>query len=147
MGKGENMFRLFALILLVALPAHADDEIFTPIPAGDHQLEDFLWTARPLVVFADSPNDPRFIQQMEFLADQSKDLITRDVVVITDTMPDDASAIREDLRPRGFMLVLIGKDGAIYLRKATPWRVRELTRSIDKMPIRQQEMDDMRAGL
>lgn len=141
------MFRLFALILLIALPAHADSETFTPIPAGEYQLEDFLWTARPLVIFADSPNDPRFIQQMEFLADQPEDLIARDVVVIIDTAPANASAIREDLRPRGFMLVLIGKDGEIYLRKATPWRVRELTRSINKMPIRQQEIRDMQTRL
>ena len=44
------------------------------------------------------------------------------------------------MRPRGFMLVLVGKDGGIKLRKPRPWDVREITRSIDKMTIRQREI-------
>jgi len=114
-------------------------------PAGDQQLGDFLWLARLIVVFADSPADPRFIQQMEYLKARPQDLIDRDVVVITDTDPAAKSPIREALRPRGFDLVLIGKDGAKYLRKPTPWDVREISRSIDKMPDRQQELRDLRA--
>jgi hypothetical protein len=43
------------------------------------------------------------------------------------------------------MLVLIGKDGQIELRKPAPWDVREITRSIDKMPLREQEVEDRRA--
>ncbi len=136
------MIRLVMFLVVVALPVWADEGEFAPISAGEHTLDEFLWIARPLVIFADNPNDPRFIQQMEFLNEQSEDLVARDVVVITDTDPEADTAIREELRPRGFMLVLIGKDGAIYLRKPTPWRVRELTRSIDKMPIRLQEIRD-----
>jgi len=40
--------------------------------------------------------------------------------------------------------VLIGKDGGVKLRKPFPWSVRELSRSIDKMPMRQQELRDRR---
>ena len=64
------------------------------------------------------------------------------MVVITDTDPDAKSALRTKLRPRGFMLVLIGKDGGVKLRKPAPWDVRELTRVIDKTPERQQEVRD-----
>lgn len=124
----------------------AEEAVFSPVEAGEQQLDEFLWTHRPLVIFADSPNDPRFVEQMEFLAARFEDLITRDVVVITDTDPAANSPIREQLRPRGFMLVLLSKDGDIHLRKPTPWQVRELTRSVDKMPIRQQELRDMRMG-
>ena len=42
------------------------------------------------------------------------------------------------------MLVIIGKDGSVKQRKPLPWNVRELSRSIDKMPLRQQEMRDRR---
>lgn len=140
------MFRIFALIFLIATPALAEDAVFAPIDAGTHELEEFLWISRPLVIFADSPNDPRFIQQMQYLEEQFADLMAHDVVVITDTDPAGLSPIREHFRPRGFMLVLVGKDGNIYLRKATPWQVRELTRSIDKMPIRLQELRDLRSG-
>lgn len=54
--------------------------------------------------------------------------------------------MRQRLRPRGFMLVLIGKDGGVKLRKPVPWDVREISRSIDKFPLRQQEIRDRRAA-
>ncbi len=104
------------------------------------ELSDFRWIARPVVVFADSPADPRFREQMKLLAARPEALAARDVVVITDTDPAANSSIRQALRPPGFMVVLIAKDGAINLRKPVPWDVRELTRSIDKMPLRQDEL-------
>ncbi len=57
------------------------------------------------------------------------------------------SDLRTKLRPRGFMLVLMGKDGEVKLRKPLPWTVRELSRSIDKMPMRQREEREGREGL
>ena len=108
------------------------------------ELEAFRWIARPLVVFADSENDPRFIQQMEYISEGLTRLGDRDVVVVVDTDPAARSPIRTELRPRGFDLVLIGKDGFKYLRKPLPWDVREISRSIDKLPLRQQELRDMR---
>ncbi len=109
-------------------------------------LNEFLWIKRPIVVFADSPSDPRFIQQMDLLNALPEELITRDVIVLTDTDPAAKSALRKKLRPRGFMLALIGKDGTIYLRKPFPWNVRELSRSIDKLPLRKQEIRDRRSA-
>jgi len=107
-------------------------------------LNEFVWKNRPLIVFADSPNDPRYIQQLAFLNDQIEELHTRDVIVLTDADPAANSALREQLRPRGFMIVLLAKDGTIYLRKPSPWDVREISRVIDKLPLRQQEMRDRR---
>ncbi|MEM1064125.1 MAG: DUF4174 domain-containing protein [Pseudomonadota bacterium] len=108
--------------------------------AADIDLADFLWLARPIVVFADTPADPRFREQMALLDARPEELIERDVVIITDTDPDARSAVRRQLRPRGFMMALLGKDGDVKLRKPFPWDVRELSRSIDKMPLRQQEL-------
>ena len=109
-------------------------------------LNEFVWIKRPLVVFADSPADPRFIQQMTYITSALDDLDERDVVVLTDTDPSAKSALRQTLHPRGFMLVLIGKDGTKYLRKPFPWDVREISRVIDKLPLRQQEQRDRRNG-
>lgn len=114
------------------------------IEAGEQGLDDFLWRARVVVVFADTENDPRFVQQMGYIKARPEELFVRDVVVITDTDPAAKSPIRTALRPRGFDLVLIGKDGQRYLRKPLPWDVREISRSIDKMPLRQQELRDSR---
>ncbi|MEP3639176.1 MAG: DUF4174 domain-containing protein [Paracoccaceae bacterium] len=103
-------------------------------------LKQFIWEKRPIIVFADSPNDPNFNQQMELLRDRVEELAERDVIVLTDTDPDGQSQLRQKLRPRGFALVLVGKDGAVKLRKPFPWDVRELSRSIDKMPMRKREI-------
>lgn len=112
----------------------------------DSNLTDFIWEKRPVVVFADSPNDPRFAQQIAFLEAQLDELAVRDVIILTDTDPEAKTALRTKLRPRGFMLVLIGKDGGVKLRKPFPWDVRELTRVIDKMPMRQREVRERRAA-
>ena len=126
----------------VPLADSAGPSIF--IEGTDVDLSQFIWQNRPVVVFADSPNDPRFIQQMEFLTARSKDLAERDVVVLTDTDPAAGGPLRSKLHPRGFMLVLIVKDGTIYLRKPAPWDVREISRTIDKLPMRQQEIRERR---
>ena len=70
-------------------------------------LDDLLWVARPLVVFADNPNDPRLRQQLRMLEERPEDLTDRDVVVLTDSTPEDSGPLRRQLRPRGFGIVLI----------------------------------------
>lgn len=151
------MIRFFALISCAFVTAAAAQDA-DPIPSPDIWLADktgifdansinideLVWIARPVIVFADSPNDPRFRQQMDLLADRPEFLAERDVLIVTDTDPAARSDVRMRLRPHGFMLVLIGKDGEIELRKPAPLDVRELTRSIDKMPLRQQEIEDRR---
>lgn len=112
----------------------------------DADLDAFKWTARPIVVFADSAEDPAYQRQIALLNARADDLRERDVVVLVDTHPEDRSALRLKLRPRGFMLALIGKDGGVKLRKPLPWDVREISRVIDKMPMRQQEVRDRRGG-
>lgn len=140
------MNRLIPLVIagfLAASGASAENDDnsldLTPMDGGDVNLNDFLWVARPIVVFADTTADPRFIEQLELLAARPEELAARDVVIITDTDPSARSELRRELRPRGFMLVVIGKDGN-RLRKPAPWDVREITRSIDKMPLRQEEI-------
>ena len=112
--------------------------------ATEVDLDALIWEVRPLVVFAQSPNDPQFQRQMDLLSQDASDLARRDIMVITDTDPAARTDARLALRPRAFMLALIGKDGQTKLRKPAPWDVRELSRSIDKMPLRQQEIRDRR---
>lgn len=145
------MIRLFFFVLaaLIAIPALAQTNADTEPPSifldGESvDLNEFLWKNRPLAIFADSPEDPRFIRQMELLHEGADDLAERDVVVLTDTNPAARSKLRQKLRPRGFMLALVVKDGTVYLRKPSPWHVREITRVIDKLPMRQDEIRERR---
>jgi len=112
----------------------------TPLAAAEVSLADFLWLKRPIVIFADTPADPRFQQQLGFLLERPEELLERDVVLIIDSDPTAGSEIRKKLRPRGFMLTLIGKDGGVKLRKPFPWDVREITHAIDKWPLRKEEL-------
>ena len=116
----------------------------TIFEAAEINAAELEWVLRPLVIFADTPNDPRFRQQMDLLLAEIDQLAERDVIVITDTDPAAETALRLQLRPRGYMMALVAKDGSVALRKPSPWSVRELSRSIDKMPLRQQEIRDRR---
>lgn len=110
------------------------------IDASTVRLDDLKWEKRPVVVFADTPEDPSFQLQMKRITDRPEALYDRDVVVITDTDPTAKSDVRLRLRPRGFSLVLMDKDGAVMIRKPLPWDVREISRAIDKMPMRREEL-------
>lgn len=137
-----------AFIAVTATSQTTPETAETPaiLDGASVNLDEFLWLKRPLVIFADTPNDPRFIQQIEILTERLSVLESRDVVVITDTDPAEPSDLRRRLRPRGFMLVLVGKDGVIHLRKPVPWQVREITRTIDSLPERRQELRDRPSG-
>lgn len=117
------------------------DRLIAPQEAD---LSRFLWVNRLVIVFAEAENDPRFMEQIELLAERPQDLLARDVKIVLDSDPTANNALRTLFRPRGFMLMLVGKDGQVYLRKPLPWTVREISRSIDKLPQRQQEMRDRR---
>lgn len=104
-------------------------------------LAEYKWIARPLVVFADSEFDPTFVEQMELLAEDPSVLEDRDVVVLTDTDPDANGPLRQTLHPNNFTLVLIDKMGNIVFRKPAPWTPREISRAIDKLPIRRDELN------
>ncbi|MEM7320856.1 MAG: DUF4174 domain-containing protein [Pseudomonadota bacterium] len=141
----------FVIVGLIALPVWAADSALPEDtglirPADDSDLSEFLWKNRPVVLFADTPDDPRIQQQISALERDETVMLDRDVVVLTDTDPAARSALRTRYRPRGFQLLLVGKDGGVKLRKPFPQTVRELSRYIDKMPLREQEIRDRRGS-
>jgi hypothetical protein len=135
-----------AILAAAATGQETAPPMLAPIPAEGVALADFLWLKRPIVVFADSPNDPAFQAQMRNLAEDPAELVRRDVVILTDTDPASPSDARQRLRPRGFSMVLLDKDGAVKQRKPLPWSVREIVHAIDRFPLRQQEIRDRQAG-
>ncbi|MDO5528971.1 MAG: DUF4174 domain-containing protein [Paracoccus sp. (in: a-proteobacteria)] len=125
-----------------AAPAPAGD--LRVIDAADALPQDFLWTARPVVVFANTADDPAFVQQMREFQQSPRLLVERDVIIVTDTDPAAQGPWRIQLRPRGFSLVVMDKDGEVKQRKPAPWSVREISRAIDRFELRRQEIG--RAG-
>ena len=127
-------FSLLTLLLSLFTVFAVAQEVTDP-------LAEYKWIARPLVIFADSPFDPRFVLQMEMLSEDPEVLEERDVVILTDTDVDTYGPLRERLRPYEFTVILLDKEGNVVLRKSTPWTPRELSRAIDKLPMRKDEID------
>ncbi len=136
----KQFFAVAAFIFIPILSLAENNVIFVEV-TKDTDLSSYRWTHRPIVVFANSPEDVNYTRQITMLESELNQLLVRDVVVLTDTNPSEVSPLRELLRPRGFALLLIGKDGQVKLRKPFPWSVRELSRAIDKMPMRRQELN------
>jgi hypothetical protein len=140
--------RFATLLCLLALALPVGAETLTAaeapplviVPAAEVDLDALLFTQRPVVVFADSPNDPNYRRQMQLIDREPGDLAERDVIVITDTDPTGMSPLRKALRPRGFNLVILDKDLKPIMRKPLPWDVREIAHAIDKFPLRRQEV-------
>jgi hypothetical protein len=138
------------LALLLALAAAAASAQGTPAAATQSEaaaqpsLDELQWVARPLVVFADTADDPRFRQQLALLEERLPELEERDVVILTDTDPAAQGPLRQALRPRGFGVVLIDTDGVVAQRHPTPVTARELINLIDRMPSRRQETGSRR---
>lgn len=107
-------------------------------------LEELRWVARPLVVFADSSVDPRFRQQIAELNSRAAELEERRVVVLSDTRPAERGPLRQELRPRGFGLVLIDTDGTVVQRRPSVTTAREILNLIDRLPSRRQETGSRR---
>ena len=96
--------RPFLAFLALALPAlshsaGADEApavvpAFAPVPAAEVVEADLLFVRRPVIVFADSPNDPAFVRQMQLLERYYPQFEARDVILIIDTDPATPSALR-----------------------------------------------------
>jgi hypothetical protein len=142
-----KLLHILVLSCFLPLAAAAQDTpapVFGPVDAAEVTLEQFLWLKRPIVVFADTANDPAFQRQMQRITADLAPLEERDVVIITDTDPAARTEVRQRLRPRGFSLVLMDKDGEVKRRNPAPWGVREITHAIDRFPLRRQEMLERR---
>ena len=114
------------------------------IDATETDLDSFLWQMRAIVLFANTPADPAFEQQLRAIRDRAAEFVERDVVVILDTDPAAGSDARLRLRPRGFMMAIIDKDGEVKQRRPSPRSARELIAVIDRFPLRRQEMLERR---
>jgi hypothetical protein len=111
--------------------------------------------SRPLLIFAPRPDDPQLLMQLRDLKDEQHGLSERHVVVLAapynnpsptehSLTSTDAEAARRRFKiaPGDFTVLLIGKDGGEKLRTHKPISFEILRRTIDAMPMRQQEMHE-----
>jgi hypothetical protein len=123
-----------------ASPEAMPEEGLLFLDAREIDVRDFIWNHRIVVVMADTPDDPQFSRQIDALRERADEFLARDVVVIFDGHPADASPLRQVLRPRGFMTAIIDKDGEVKARRPAVRTGRELMAVIDRFPTRRQEI-------
>ncbi len=120
----------------------------------EFKLSDYQWQHRILLVFAPLTGSPHYRQQMQsWQADAAgtddRDLKLVQILGTGESQVDGRSinsASAERLRqqfgitPEEFAVILVGKDGTEKRRSQTPIDLTALFRTIDAMPMRQQEM-------
>jgi hypothetical protein len=122
-------------------------------PAQAAPLDKYRWKRRLLLVFAPVKPHPNLIVQRTRLKAAGDGLKDREVTVIevvqdtvfiggTPTIELNAKALRKKFNASiiEFTVVLIGKDGEEKLRRDEAIHAEDLFRTIDAMPMRQQEM-------
>ena len=112
------------------------------MPRQADALEPYRWNNRLLLVFAPSPEDALFLEQLAELEAERTGLVERDLLVLTDTDPERSSDLRYGLEIGGFHVLLVGKDGGVKIRSSTPVGTETLFATIDAMPMRQREIQN-----
>jgi hypothetical protein len=145
------------LILPLALALTMTPIIASPqtsaTPTGIVSLTRLRDTARPLLIFAPTPNDPQLQIQLRRLHQSAAAIADRDIAVIAipwnspsptaaNLTDQDALAARRrfHIAPSDFTVILLGKDGGEKLRSSKPLTLDKLTSTIDAMPMRQDEL-------
>ena len=107
----KRVFHLWLGLLAIAPPVLAGEtlDIWRSDPthifdAKEVELSDVIWAARPWVVFADSPLDPTFTQQMALLQAEIAVLQERDVMIVVDTDPESPVQPAQNLAPKRLQL-------------------------------------------
>ena len=147
MASRKRLFLpLFLLVLLSTggpLPLAAQ----TPKPTALEQtLRESRGQKRLLLVLAASAEQPDFKAQKAWLARRQAELTERDVRVLdvlyaSLTPADRQCLIRQIGGPLpAFAAVLIGKDGGVKRNSPRPIAPADLFETVDKMPMRRQEM-------
>ena len=106
------------------------------------QLGSYRWEKRPVLLFAPSREDAHLKTQLSILERSGNDLDARDIVVLVDADPEAAGSYRQKFKPKGFLFLLIGKDGGVKLKSSEPVSSARLWAIIDAMPMRQREMQE-----
>jgi hypothetical protein len=143
---------LWMLVVAVSSipPAAATSEI---------NLSDYRWKHRLLFIFAPSTTDATFLALDKRLAQSALEIEDRDMIIfrifenspsrVSDKplLPGDDEALRRrfGIETGRFTVVLVGKDGGVKLVAHRNADLQSIFNLIDSMPMRQQEMRDMRS--
>ncbi len=133
------------------LPEDADPAAYTFVeaPYGGERLK-----TRPIMVYADSPQNPDAMEQLAMLGSDPAPLEDREVIIVEvygsgvsryrgqPLAPESARSWHDRYRAGRwpFEVVLVGKDGGVKMRRPRAVSVEELSEIIDELPERRREV-------
>ncbi|MBD1870505.1 DUF4174 domain-containing protein [Cyanobacteria bacterium FACHB-471] len=120
----------------------------------EFNLSDYQWQHRILLVFAPSIGSSDYQQQMQAWQADVAGTDERDLKLVqvwetgesqVNGQPISSASVERlrqqfEITPEEFAVILVGKDGTEKQRSQTPIDLAVLFRTIDAMPMRQQEM-------
>lgn len=109
----NTVLNLGSAILLALLPAMT-------MGAKAQDISGHLYEEWPLIVFADTPLDDLYVQQLNELRTAREEFLEQRIILYFDDDPVANSSLRAQFEPEGFLFVLIGKDGEIKLQQSSP---------------------------
>lgn len=146
-------------VLLAALAIHTGlTEPPGGCPAQPQSLAAMRDCLRPVLVFAPSAADARFVEQERKLAGSAAGMREREMALVPLLLsglaassgstailglpPAEAAVARKrfGVGPHEFRVLLLGKDGGEKLTSAAPLTAEKLFGEVDRMPMRRQEM-------
>ncbi|MBC6606562.1 DUF4174 domain-containing protein [Hymenobacter sp. BT188] len=104
------------------------------------------WQKRLVILYAPTAESVELKQQKASMAAAHEQVKARDMLIIeaieTSLSPSEKQYVRQTLgiKPGGFAVVLIGKDGGVKRKETEPINSKVLFETIDTMPMRRQEM-------
>ncbi|MBC6610693.1 DUF4174 domain-containing protein [Hymenobacter sp. BT507] len=104
------------------------------------------WKKRVLLLYAPTADDATLKRQRALLAAQPEGMRARDMLVLdvieSQLSTTDRHYAHQELKLPAdrFTVLLVGKDGGVKQRSATPLPPDALFGTIDKMPMRREEM-------
>ena len=143
-------FLAFFLLHILLIPfafAQADQ-------LSNLELSDLRWQNRVLIIFAGDSEGEMYKNQYRLIEDQSEGITDRDLKVISifgsgisnidghRISPSSVDLIRSRFEngSQVFRFIMIGKDGGVKLDSSEIVSMKVLFGSIDRMPMRREEM-------
>lgn len=123
-------------------------------PEIEFNLRDYQWQHRIVLIFAPSERSPAYQQQIQQWKAHQEGIQERDLKLVEVLGTEESRADGIPINPisaerlrqqfgitiKDFMVILVGKDGTEKQRNQAPVEPTAVFRTIDAMPMRQQEV-------
>lgn len=136
----------FVFLLSLLVGATACGRPAPPAPASpEAALASHRGRERVLVVVAPSAEDHRYVEQRKLWSGTEQGCAERDLVILPVLGDAGELATKLALEPRGFDVVLVGKDGHAASKSTEPVSAAAIFAQIDAMPMRRAEIRERSA--